>query len=37
MLEICSACGNREWDKVIDGNTMKWKFILMILLKKKNL
>lgn len=33
MLEICSKCGNHEWDKEVDGNTIKcpkcgykWKF-----------
>lgn len=33
MLEICSKCGNHEWDKDVDGNTIKcpkcgykWKF-----------
>ena len=33
MLEICSKCGNHEWDKELDGNTIKcpkcgykWKF-----------
>ena len=33
MLEICSKCGNHEWDKEVDGNTRKcpkcgskWKF-----------
>lgn len=33
MLEICSKCGNYEWDKEVDGNTIKcpkcgykWKF-----------
>ena len=23
MLEICSKCGNHEWDKEVDGNTIK--------------
>ena len=22
MLEICSKCGNHEWDKEVDGNTI---------------
>lgn len=33
MLEICSKCGNHEWEKEVDGNTIKcpkcgykWKF-----------
>lgn len=33
MLEICSKCGNHEWDKEVEGNTIKcpkcgykWKF-----------
>mgnify|MGYP003228849962 FL=1 len=33
MLEICAKCGNHEWDKEVDGNTIKcpkcgykWKF-----------
>ena len=33
MLEICSKCGNHEWDKEVDGNTIncpkcgyEWKF-----------
>lgn len=33
MLEICSKCGNHEWDKEVGGNTIKcpkcgykWKF-----------